>query len=387
MINSPFSKAELNEIRSFFPHTESGLIYLNHAAISPLPVQVNRSVSHWLDIRTNGPVENFSELEETIHTTRQRVADYLNADSADQITFLGNTSDAISAVASGLNWSDGDEIILNTMEFPSNVQPFRRLESKGVKLIYIPHRDYTITADQIESRITPRTKMVSVSAVQYLSGYRADLMAIGKLCREKNLLFVVDGIQALGASTLDVEACHIDAVATGAHKWLMAPMGIGFLYLSKKLQKTLTPFKTGWLSVENPWELSEFDHEWLPVSAHLETGTPNMLGIAGLGESLKLFNEIGTDHIKNHILYLTEFILNNLSVRPCESITKPDEHQRLGIVSFSMTGTTDYNGCVEELKGRNITISSRENHFRVSPHYYNTEEEIETVLDHLFTAV
>ncbi len=387
MNKSPFSKSELNEIRSFFPHTESGLIYLNHAAISPLPIQVNRSVSRWLDIRTNGPVENFEELEEAINTTRQRVAAYLNADSADQITFLGNTSDALSAVANGLNWSDGDEIILNTMEFPSNVQPFRRLESKGVKLIYIPHHDYTITADQINSYITPNTKMVSVSAVQYLCGYRADLMAIGKLCREKNLLFVVDGIQALGASPLDVVACHIDAVATGAHKWLMAPMGIGFLYLSKKLQETLTPFKTGWLSVENPWELSEFEHEWLPVSAHLETGTPNMLGIAGLGESLKLFNEIGADQIKKHILYLTEFILNNLAGRTCEPITKPGKHQRLGIVSFTMNETTDYKGSINKLKGRNITISSRENHFRISPHFYNTEEEIETALDHLFTTV
>lgn len=387
MSKSPFSKNELKEIRSFFPHTKSGLIYLNHAAISPLPVQINQSVSRWLDIRTNGPVENFSELEETLQSTRQRVAAYLNAASADQITFLGNTSDAISAVASGLNWNEGDEIILNTMEFPSNVQPFRRLEPKGVKLIYIPHHNHTITADQIEASITPKTKMVSVSAVQYLSGYRADLMAIGKLCKEKNILFVVDGIQALGAAPLDVKACHIDAVATGAHKWLMAPMGIGFLYLSKTLQEMLSPFKTGWLSVEDPWELSEFEHEWLPVSAHLETGTPNMLGIAGLGESLKLFNEVGPNEIKKHILYLTEFTLNNLVGRSCEPITKMDEQERLGIVSFSMTDRIDSNGTIEELKKKNITISSRENYFRVSPHFYNTEEEIETALDHLFTKV
>ncbi len=388
-MSPPFSLSEINEIRKLFPHTHNGSIHMNHAAISPLPRPVKEALDKCIEERYSGAIENFEKVKLLIGQTRQNIAEYIHADP-DQITFTGNTSDAISAVANGLDWNSGDEIILNTMEFPANVQPFRRLESQGVILRYVPHRNHTITANDIRSYVTPKTKLVSVSAVQYLSGYRADLEAIGSLCKDKNILFVVDGIQALGATPVDVKLCHIDALGTGAHKWLMAPMGIGFLYLSKKMQSKLSPVKTGWLSVDDPWALTEFNQPWLPVSSHLETGTPNLIGITGLGSSLQLFKSIGIELIESQILHLTGVIISKLEENQkatIKLITPADNRRRMGIVSFALVKNVDHQEVLTELKKKKINISSRENYFRISPHFYNTDQEIEKVLDQLFTIV
>lgn len=384
---SPFTDSDLNEIRTLFTHQTPGITYLNHAAISPFPVSVQKALSHWRDIRANGPVDNFSELEDTVSHTRALLANYIGSASPNHITFMGNTSDGLSAVANGLDWTEGDEIILNTMEFPSNVHPFRILESKGVRLQFIPHQNFTITPDHIRNSITPNTKLLSISAVQYLSGYRADLEEIGRLCREHNILFVVDGIQALGAATVDVESCKIDALAAGAHKWLMSPMGIGFLYLSENIQRKMKPVKTGWLSVEDPWSLSDFNKPWLPINSHLETGTINILGVAGLKSSLELFETIGHDDIEKHIQSLTGYIHDRLQDTPGHniSIISPgDPDHRLGIISFRIEGTDSCETVVEQLKKSGITISAREHYFRLSPHFYNTKEEVESALDQLF---
>lgn len=363
---------------------------MNHAAISPLPTPTFEATKHWLDVRNSGSVENFEEGMQTIENTRTRVASYINAGAPEHISFLGNTSDAISAVAEGLSWNDGDEIILNTLEFPTNVQPFRRLENKGVTIRYVQSDDHRVLASDIEELIRPNTRVVSISAVQYLSGFRADLERIGKLCRSHNIFFVVDGIQALGASPIDVQFCNIDALATGAHKWLMSPMGVGFLYLSENMQSVLEPYKTGWLSVEDPWELSEFEKSWLPVNQHLETGTPNIIGISGLGASLHMFEGIGTEDVKQHIQFLSGYILGRLKSRKDVKVITPDEDaQRLGIATFSVQTSSDIDmeSVLGSLKEKNITISAREGFFRISPHLYNTEEEAGIVIEELFKHV
>lgn len=387
MTTSAFSETQLAEIRDLFPITKAGRVYMNHAAISPLPTPTLEATRRCLEVRNSGRVENFEEGVQTIEDTRSRIASYIHAPSPEQITFLGNTSDAISAISEGLTWNDGDEIILNTLEFPTNVQPYRRLESQGVTIRYADPKTHVLNTSDIEALITPKTKLVSVSAVQYLGGYRADLESIGDLCSKHDIFFVVDGIQALGASPVDVQNCKIDALGTGAHKWLMSPMGIGFLYLSEKMQALLKPYKTGWLSVEDPWELSKFEKNWLPVNQHLETGTPNLIGITGLGASLKVFGEIGTDAVSEHILHLSGYCIDQLQCKSHVSVITPkDESQRMGIVAFSVEtyADPDMDSLLKSLEKKHITISAREGYFRISPHLYNTEEEIETVIDQLF---
>jgi len=387
MISSPFDDTELKDLRLLFPLTQSGLVYMNHAAIGPLPTPTYNAVQRCIQVRNSGTVENFEEGMQIIEDTRNRAARYINAPNDEQITFLGNTSDAISAISEGLHWDEGDEIILNTLEFPTNVQPFRRLESLGVVIKYVQAENHSFDVSEIEALITPKTKLISVSAVQYLSGFRADLQAIGNLCSSNNILFVVDAIQALGATPLDVQSCKIDALGTGAHKWLMSPMGIGFLYLSDKMSDLIEPFKTGWLSVEDPWELSEFEKSWLPVNQHLETGTPNLLGISGLGASLKVFEDVGTNNIQQHILHLSGYAIDRLKNKSgINVITSEDTSRRMGIVTFSneTTNKNDMDSIIHNLKEDQITISAREGYFRISPHFYNTKEEIDIVINSLF---
>jgi selenocysteine lyase/cysteine desulfurase len=271
------------------------------------------------------------------------------------------------------------------MEFPTNVQPYRILDRFGVNVRYIKPVNHRITPDMVESAISSKTRLFSISAVQYLTGFKADLEAIGAICKKHDILFVVDAIQSLGAGTIDVQACNIDALATGGHKWLMSPMGTGMLYLSKKLSNQLKPYKTGWLSVQEPWELSNFEQEWLPVSQHLEIGTPNMIGIAGMNASLKTLNSIGPARITQNILHLTDYLTTKLSEqKKTQLITPKKRDDRAGIVTFTTAQITDTEAFVESLKKKNITISSREGKLRVAPHFYNTIEEIDTVLNAIF---
>lgn len=375
-----------SEIRTLFPHTAKGHIYLNHAAISPMSNRVILAIENFLIDRNRGNIESFPEWMELTQETRGLISELIGSENSDRITFMGNTSDGLSAVAEGIDWNDGDEIILNTMEFPSNIQPFRILENRGVQMICLePDETGRITSRMIEDSITPKTKMVSISFVQYLNGFRADLKSIGEICKENEVYFVVDGIQGLGAVPLNVQECHIDALASGCHKWLMSPMGISFLYLSEELAANLTPFKTGWLSVEEPWEMSVHDKPWLPVSQHLETGTYNTMGIVGLNASLKHLLQVGIDNIQNEILNLSGFLLTNLSQKNNVTILTPessDEHA--GIVTFKLEDEKTAEKIVEELKSKNIRISARKGYIRISPHYYNSEEELQQVLDAIF---
>jgi len=374
------------EIRTLFPHTSKAHIYLNHAAISPMSDRVKHAIELFLADRNSGNIDNFQEWMELTQETRDLISELIGTENSNRITFMGNTSDALSAVAEGIDWNMGDEIILNTMEFPSNIQPFRILENRGVKMVYLePDEAGRITHQMIKKAITQKTKMVSISFVQYLNGFRADLKSIGEICKANGIYFVVDGIQGLGAVALSVEKYNIDALASGCHKWLMSPMGISFLYLSEKLSNNIKPYKTGWLSVEEPWEMSEFNKPWLPVSQHLETGTYNMLGIVGLHASLKHLLEIGIETVQYEILKHSNFLISKLSNKEyVELLTPTAPHERAGIVTFKRRGEKSAEKIVNGLKSRKITISTRKGFIRISPHYYNTEEELQTALDAIF---
>tara|TARA_R100001143_G_scaffold63605_1_gene73793 strand:+ start:11219 stop:12358 length:1140 start_codon:yes stop_codon:yes gene_type:complete len=373
-----------NKIAENFPHQSDGHIYLNHAAISPLSKNVRQAIDRFLIDRHTGAIDRFEQWSELIEDTRLKISNLIHAKSADNITFLGNTSEAVSAITEGLTWEKGDEIILNTLEFPTNVQPFRILGKKGVNLIFVkPDKDGIIQPDDIKEAITSKTKMVSISAVQYLTGLKSNLKAIGDICEDHGLLFVVDGIQGLGAVDIDVVESKIDALASGSHKWLMAPMGIGFLYISEKMKQLLTPFKTGWLSVEVPWDMRNFEQNWAPISSHLEVGTYNMIGITGLHASLSTFEEIGYKNAFSMIQEHTNYLYDKLSeIDGIDLLTPKNPHFRSGIVTFKVDGMNDCDQFVSNLTNQKITLSSREGFIRISPHYYNRREELDIVLTH-----
>ncbi|MCC5915300.1 MAG: aminotransferase class V-fold PLP-dependent enzyme [Balneolaceae bacterium] len=383
MSESPFSEDELNHLRNLFPHIGNGHVYLNHAAISPLSTRVVEAINSFITERHEGSIENFEGGMEILSSARKLAANYLDVPQNDHITFLGNTSDAISAVAEGFPWGAGDEVLLNTMEFPSNVHPFRALQPRGVKVVMTETPGHRITAEHLESKITPRTRLLSVSAVQFLSGFRADLEEIGELCRAHDIFFMVDGIQQLGAMPIKPQEAGIDVIASGSHKWLMGPMGCGILWLSERMAELLKPAKTGWLSVEEPWDMLNYDQPWLPVSQHLETGTPNMLGITGLKASMETLLEIGSKRIGQQINHLTNHAISQLTEKGAELITPTEEKSRAGIVTFIIPGISNPEETVNLLKQIKITISAREGMIRISPHFYNSTEEIDHAIEAL----
>lgn len=373
-----------DDIRNDFPHTTEGHIYLNHAAVGPLSTPVRQAIESYLSQRNQGPIESFQSWMGITSECRERVQKLISAPSADQIAFTSNTSEGLSLIAESLEWSEGDEIILNDLEFPANVQPFRALERKGVSLVYITTEEGVVRPEQIKNVITPQTRMVSISAVQYLSGFSADLKAIGDICRQHGLWFVVDGIQALGAVKIDVEACGIDALATGGHKWLMSDMGVGFLYLGKNFLDAMTPSRTGWLSVENPLDLHNYNQPWLSTARRFDTGTPNMTGIISLNASIAQMLAIGLDEIEERVNKLAAGVLERArSLKDVDILTPSSPVDHAGIVSFRYAAAGDPDTLVSTLKKEKITISTRDGYLRVAPHFYNTASELDQLFNRL----
>lgn len=373
---------ELDAIRQEFPHTNTGRLYLNHAAIGPLPLRSRKLMEDRLADRNAFAIHTMESDIKTIARVRNLLARLVNAESADRITFQQNTSTGLNLVASGLDWDEGDEIIVNDMEFPSNVYPYLNLKERGVSTTFISTDEGRITFGDIEQAVTPSTKMIALSAVQFLSGYRADLATIGEFCKERDIWFVVDAIQALGAVQLDVQAMHIDALASGGHKWLLSPLGAGFLYISEAYQQQMKHGPLGWLSVEEPWQLFNHDQQPKQSASRYELGSPNVNGVIGMLGSLELYFDVGPVAVEEQINRLTGYLIEQIhSSDNLTLYTDEDPEHRAGIVTADLPGDTDTEQFVTTAKEFELTVSIREGKLRFAPHYYNTLEELERAFD------
>jgi cysteine desulfurase/selenocysteine lyase len=376
--------AVLAKARALYPHIAANRIYFNHAATGPLSVRVTDAMKGYLEERSAGVINPYRTELDSIQECRSLVQRLLNAESADRIAFLPNTSEAISVVASGLEWKTGDQILLNDMEFPANVRPYYHLRKHGVEIRFIQSERGKITPEMIRSAMSTRTRLVGLSAVQFLSGYRADLAAIGALCRERNIWFVVDGIQAAGAMRIDVQAMHIDALAAGAQKWLMGPQGAAFLYLTESLQNAIVPQHVGWLSVKDPWQFYNYEQALASSARRYEGGTANAIGIIGLKAAVETLLEFGAEAIESHILALTRQLTDRLKAIDAVALISPEaDNERAGIVTIQSENGVDFAPVLQELENQNINISLREGKLRFSPHYYNSPEEIQAAIEAL----
>ncbi len=372
-----FSPDILERARSFFPHTRQGKNYLNHASTSPLSSRVVNAMMRYLHNRSEGELETYFTDIKMVNDCRSLVAKLVNAESPDRIAFQINTSDAINVVASGLPWAAGDSLILNDIEFPANVYPYLNLKRLGVEIDTIKAVDGRITPDMIASRIKPRTRLVALSAVQYLSGHRADLETIGGMCRGRGIVFAVDGIQAVGAVKLDVQRMKIDALAAGAQKWQMGPHGSGFLYVTEELQAKIAQANLGWLSVDDPWSFYKYDQPLAPTARRYEGGSLNMPSLHGLHASISTLLEFGPESIEDHILALTEILRKGLSeINGLSVVTSYPDAERAGIVTVRLPEGIDGKEVFHQIGRRNVFIALREGQLRYSPHFYNSPDEM-----------
>lgn len=374
---------ELDEkIRESFPATKK-YAYLNSASVAPVPSAAIEAVNRQLsDVSENGST-NFTEWVATKNRARQIIASMLKVRS-EQIAFMRNTSDGFSAVANGLKWKAGDNIVSYAHEFPANFYAWRRIRDVfGVELRLCAERNGRIDTDEFTGLIDRNTKVVSISAVQYASGFRADLERIGRAARANDALFCVDIIQALGTAPFDLEAQFVDAAAGASHKWLCAPEGCGILFLSDRARTRIEPTLVGWISVEDSWNFEDSEQAFKPNALAWESGTGSAALFYGLEQSAKLLFETGAEQIESYLEELTDYLCELVAGVNYEIISSRALGEKSQIVCIkNNTGLTP-NEIFKHLERENIIVSPRGDRIRVAPHFFNNREDIERLAENL----
>jgi selenocysteine lyase/cysteine desulfurase len=370
------------ELRALFPITERA-VYLNHAAVSPPPTTTIKAVEAQLrDVHENGSL-NFRSWIAVKEQARELLARLLGA-RPEQVAFVRNTSDALSTVANGLTWKAGDNIVTFRREFPSNIYAWLRLrDAFGVEIRMCEERDGRVDLDELENLIDHNTRVVTISHVQFASGFRTDLERLGRATRRHDALLVADVIQSLGALPLDVEAEWIDVAAGAGHKWLLSPEGVGYVYLSDRARERIQPTLVGWVSVPNPEDYQNFEQGWNRGALAWETGTGPTALIHGFKASLDLLHQYGLPHIASYLEGLTAHLCHRLRTKQYEVVSSREPREKSQIVCIRHCGGLSAMELYAHLKQRNIVTAPRGDRLRIAPHLYNTLAEIDQLIDAL----
>lgn len=356
-----------------------GLRYLNHAAVAPWPKRTATAVSRFAQENVLLGARDYSDWMVVEQRLRERLMRLLNAPSTDDIALVKNTSEALSFVAFGLDWKAGDQIVISDEEFPSNRIVWEALAPKGVEVIQV-----SLESENPEAALLaacgPRTRLLSISAVQYASGLRLDLEHLGQGCKQRNVLFCIDAIQQLGALPFDVQASQCDFAMADGHKWLLGPEGLGVFYCRSALRPQLKLSEFGWHMLEHMGDYNRTTWEPALSARRFECGSPNMLGTMALEASLSLLEEVGMDEVGKAIAERILWLEEGLSAIPgarLHTSTHPD--RRAGILSFSLDGVSNAH-VFEHLKQEQVVCVQRGPGVRFSPHFYTESRVIEETL-------
>lgn len=366
-------------LRALFPVTERA-IYLNHAAVSAPPLKTIEAIQSQLkDVSENGSV-NFRDWIAVKERARQLLAGMLGA-RPEQVAFMRNTSDGLSTVANGLDWRPGDNLVTFRNEFPSNIYPWLRVrDSIGVEVRMCEERNGRIDLDELIGLIDARTRLVAISQIQYASGFRADLERLGRAARSHDALLVVDVIQALGVVPIDVETELVDVAAGACHKWLLTPEGVGLLYLSSRARERIQPTLVGWISVPDPEDYSNFEQGWKTGTLPWETGTGPSALLYGLKASLEVLTATGILNIHRHLETLTDYLCEQLRDTDYQVVSSRTPGEKSQIVCIQHTEGLTSMDLYGHLKKRKIITAPRGDRLRISPHFYNTTEDIDELV-------
>ncbi len=370
------------QIRALFPATGK-YTYLNSAAVSPMPTTAVDAVRSQLDdVALNGS-RNYLEWVATKNRARALIASMLNV-AAENVAFMRNTSDGFAAVASGMNWNPEDNIVSFVNEFPANFYPWRRVRDRfGVELRLAPERDGRVDVEELISMIDSNTRLVAISAVQYASGFTADLERIGKAAHAVDALFAVDIIQALGARGLDLPAMNVDIASGASHKWMCSPEGCGMLYVSDKARNEVDPSFVGWISVETPWDFDDREQPFKQNALAWESGTGCSSLFYGLEQSAKLLTDTGLDRIEAYLSELTDYLCESLAAKNYEIVSPRSPGEKSSIVCIRHLNGMTSNEIASQLEKENIIVSPRGDRLRIAPHFYNNQEDIDRLVSAL----
>ncbi|MGP8081023.1 MAG: aminotransferase class V-fold PLP-dependent enzyme [Dehalococcoidales bacterium] len=366
-----------------FPITATK-IFLAHAAMSPFPKRTATAINEYVQrVSEEGQWEYLYADAET--ETRQYAAKLLEAE-ADEIAFVSSTSLGLSLVASGISWEAGDNVVIADGDFPSNIYPWLNLQKQGVQVKFIPrNKDGAVTLNDIVNVVDKNTRLVSLSTVNYVTGYRIDVPAIGAYLKQRNILFCLDAIQSLGVFPIDTT--YVDFLAAGANKWLLGPVGIGILYVKKENIGLLDPALAGWKCVQDNHNYVCYNLNFLESAKRFEPGCVSLMGIIGLHAALTLLLEIEVKNIANRLTHFRKMLVPALNEKGYNVFGDDNPGTSSGITSFS-SESCDILGLHNTLDGLGIVNSLREGLdgskcIRVAPHFYNTEKEIMVFLDNI----
>jgi selenocysteine lyase/cysteine desulfurase len=367
-------------VRQEFPITRN-YNFQNHAGVAPL---CTRAVEAGCKQLRDSADTAYLEGEFYRHADRVRLqaAALINA-NPDELTFVKNTSEGLSFVANGISWNTGDNIVTTNVEFPANVYPWQALHARGVELNMVMEEDGRIPLERIIDSINSRTRLVAISSVQFASGFRTDLATLGEYCTRKGVLLCVDAIQSIGAMPIDVKGMHIDFLSADGHKWLCGPEGLGIFFVAKELQGHLKPSCIGWRSVKNYLDFGRYNFDLQDNIRRYDSGSYNLTGIYALGASISLLQEIGIERITSRVLALTTRLVAGLRDKGYRVASSRKPAEASGIVAFT-SDLHDHNKVQRHLQQEHrIVIAVRNSRLRSSPHFYNTEKEIDQLIEAL----
>lgn len=370
----------VDEVRTHFPITRN-YNFQNHAAVAPMSAPAAEAMA--------GYARELSEaayLRGTYYRTadhvRQSAAKLIKADP-NEITFIKNTSEGVCYIANGIQWVTGDNVVTTSMEFPANVYPWMMLEQRGVTLRRVPEDDGRVRFDRLVAAIDKRTRVVAVSSVQWSNGFRLDLYRLGEVCRDKGVLLFVDAIQSIGMQPIDVKAMNIDALAADGHKWLCGPEGAGIFFCKRELIGHIKPTSVGYMCMKHRYDQGTDRIDFHDDARRFDSGVYNLAGICALGASIDLLSNYGIDNIQVRVKQLTDMLVEGLTAKGWKVHSPRTASEWSGIVSFA-SEKHDHEAVRQHLRNEfKIIVALRKGRLRSSPHFYNTNEEIQQLIDAL----
>lgn len=365
-------------VRRHFPHTET-VAYLDHASMGPLSRPVLEAVETYLGERHRTRPNNYDRVEPIVARCRARLGALLGVDPG-RVDFAPNTSYALHVLAQGLDWRPGDRVAVPACEFPANVHPWLGLAARGVEVDFVPHTQGTFSLDAVRATLTPRTRLLAVSWVQFLSGFRCDLDVLGTLCRARGVLLAVDAIQGLGALRLDLRQTPVDFLACGAHKWLLGLPGTAFFYVSEALQDRLTPLR-GWLNGPVDWDdLTAYTADLHADATRFRVGTLDHAGIVALEAALGVYAEAGAAWAEHEVLARGAELAEGLRRLGLPRYGSADPAHASGIVTVA---PPDPEAALRALETAGVQAAIRNRLLRLSPSWTNPPSDVVRTLDAL----
>jgi selenocysteine lyase/cysteine desulfurase len=368
----------IEKVRSQFPITKNR-VFLNHAAQSPLPKTVADAMHKYID--ESSSFATYAKEYEDLG--KPFFAKLINAETGE-IAVVENTSVGMNIAANVLHPKPGSKIVTTDLEYLSVVYPFLR-KRLGVKVEYVKNVKGKVLLEDVERAVDDETAAVAISQVEYANGFRHDMQAISEIAHEHGAYVIVDAIQSAGAVSVDVKRDNIDFLTASCYKWLLSPPGTGYLYVREELIQKFEPPFAGWASVKQEiFNTTDFWDIWKlelsETATRFEVGSPSYISLVGAREALKLLLRVGIPNIERRILGLTDRLIDSIRDMNLDLQTPEEKACRSGIVNFRVENPRQV---AEELGRKGIIVSARSNGIRVSPHFYNTEEEIDALTDEI----